>query len=161
MFEFALLVPIVGMIVIFATISWGIWVFNKTKRERTSQMVELQSRMLEKFANSQEFVGFLQSPAGQQYLRSLTELPRKNPKLKIIRAVQTGTVLIILGLCLIGLSFLVGFRHPMQEPPFVIGFLSLFLGGGFVASAAIAYLMSKMWGLFPEEPKQVASKDQS
>lgn len=145
------LAPLIGMIAVFATIAWGIWVFNKTRRERTAHMIELQSRMLEKFANSQDFVGFLQSPSGQQYLRSLTEQPRKNPKLRIIRAVQTGTILIILGVCLIGLSFVAGFSRPMQEPPFIIGFLSLFLGAGFIASAGIAYMLSKTWGLFPED----------
>jgi len=153
--------PMLAMIVTFATIAWGIWVFNKTRRERTTQMMQLQNKMLERFANSQEFVGFLQSSSGQQYLRSLTEAPRKSPKLKIIRSVQTGVVLMILGSCLIGLSFLVGIPNPTEEGPFIIGFLSLFLGAGFVASAAIAYIMSKRWHLFPEESERPASQSPS
>jgi hypothetical protein len=155
------MVPLLGTIVTLATIAWGIWVFNKTRRERTSQMVELQTKMLERFANSQEFVGFLQSSSGQQYLRWLTEVPRKSPKLKIIRSVQTGVVLMILGTCLIGLSFLVGFSRPTEEGPFIIGFLSFFLGAGFVASAAISYIMSKKWHLFSEESERPASQSPS
>ena len=152
-------VPLFATLGTFVLIAWIVWVVNKTRRERVTRTLELQSRMLEKFTSSDEFANFIKTPEGQRYLRDMTAEPRKNPKTRIITSVRTGVVLVVLGVGLIAISFLVGFENPMEEGPFIIGFIGLFLGLGFLASAAVSYSMSKAWGLFPDDSKSVTTPD--
>lgn len=152
-----MIVPLVGTFGSFVLIGWIVWVIARTRRERTVRMVELQSRMLEKFTSSDEFAAFIRTNEGQRYLSGFFAEPRKNPKQRIITTIRTGVVLLVFGAGLIALGFLVGFENPMEEPPFVIGFLAVFLGTGFLASAAVSYTMSKSWGLFPDEQRPVST----
>ena len=151
------IIPMIGMVVFFAFVTWVIWLLNRTGRERRMRMMALQEKMFERFGSSQEFVAFLQTPEGQRFFKSLSQEPVKNPKLRIMKSVRTGVILIILAAGLIAISFLVGFHRPTEEPPFIIGFLSMFLGIGFIGSAAVSYFMSKSWGLLPEDREPVSN----
>lgn len=112
---------------------------------RSEHRLQAHSKMLDRFGNSAEFVAFLRTPEGRRYLDSVSIGPRKTQKAKVIGAVRTGVVIVILSIGLMAVSFLVGFSHPTQEPPFVVGFLALFLGAGFLASAAISFSLAKAW----------------
>lgn len=150
--------PMIAVLGFFVMVGWVVWVLNRGRRERTARLVELQNRMLEKFASSEEFVAFLQTPEGQQYLKSFTAEPRANPKEKILKSVRTGVILIVVSAGLMAIGFIIGLSHPTEDPPFVIGFLAMFLGIGFLASAAVSYYMSKAWGLFPGESNQISKE---
>lgn len=122
-----------------------VFVIARTVVARSEHRLQAHAKMLDRFGSSTEFVSFLQTPEGRGYLHTVSMGPRKTQKAKIIGAVRTGVVISILSVGLMAVSFLVGFSHPMQEPPFVIGFLGLFLGAGFLASAAISWSLAKAW----------------
>jgi|SRR5687768_1395867 len=154
-----MLVPMIATFGFFLLVAWIVWVVNKSRRERVLRTIELQNRMLEKFTSSEEFASFIKTPEGQRYFREMTAEPRKNPRTKIMNSIRTGVVLVVLGTGLIAISFLVGFDRPMEEGPFIIGFIGLFLGLGFLASAGVSYAMSKAWGLFPEDSNTVSRSE--
>lgn len=137
-------------IVLFLVAGFVAWVIVKGNIARAEQRTAAQSAMLDKFSTSAEFTQFLQSPEGGRYMRSLTEAPRKSPREKILAGIRTGVVLAMVSIGVMLTSFLAGFSRPTQEPPFLIGFVGLFLGLGFLVSAWISHSMSKQWGLFED-----------
>lgn len=129
----------------FAMVALVVFFIARANVSRSEHRLQAHAKMLDRFGNSAEFVAFLQTPEGRRYLDSVSVGPRKTQKAKVIGAVRTGVVIVILSIGLMAVSFLVGFTHPTQEPPFVIGFLGLFLGAGFLASAAISFSLAKAW----------------
>ncbi len=129
----------------FAMTALIVFLIARANVSRSEHRLQAHAKMLDRFGSSAEFVAFLQTSEGRRYLESVSIGPRRTQKGKIIGAVRTGVVIVILSIGLMAVSFLVGFTHPTQEPPFVIGFLALFLGAGFLASAAISYSLVKAW----------------
>lgn len=135
----------------FAMTALIVFFIARANVSRSDHRLQAHAKMLDRFGSSAEFVAFLQTPEGRRYLESVSIGPRKTQKAKVIGAVRTGVVIVILSIGLMAVSFLVGFTHPTQEPPFVIGFLALFLGAGFLASAAISYTLVKAWKMDENE----------
>jgi hypothetical protein len=67
-------------------------------------------------------------------------------------AVQIGIVITALGIGLFVLANVVGNREVAWP-----GIMILFLGLGFLASAAASWLMSKKWGLLPGDDARASS----
>ncbi|HSN68115.1 MAG TPA: hypothetical protein VLV48_02655 [Thermoanaerobaculia bacterium] len=122
-----------------------VFIIARANVARSEHRLQAHARMLDRFGSSAEFVSFLQTPEGRGYLQTVSLGPQKTQKAKILGAVRTGVVLTILSIGLMAVSFLIGFTHPTQEPPFVIGFLGIFLGAGFLASAGVSWTMVKAW----------------
>lgn len=135
------LIPIAGI----AMVVLVVFIVARAYTARSEHRLQAHGKMLDRFGSSAEFVSFLRTEEGRKYLDTVSMGPRKTQKAKILGAVRTGVVITILSLGLMSVSFLVGFSHPTHEPGFVIGFLGMFLGAGFLASAAISYSLAKAW----------------
>ncbi|HEY0788366.1 MAG TPA: hypothetical protein VGE86_06955 [Thermoanaerobaculia bacterium] len=135
------LIPIAGITMVILVVL----IVARAYTVRSEHRLQAHAKMLDRFGNSAEFVSFLRTEEGRRYLDTVSMGPRKTQKAKVIGAVRTGVVIVILSVGLMAVSFLVGFTHPTQEPPFVIGFLGIFLGAGFLASAAISFSLAKAW----------------
>ncbi|HEU5161862.1 MAG TPA: hypothetical protein VFV54_01835 [Thermoanaerobaculia bacterium] len=135
------LIPLGSFIMIAAVV----FIVARANVARSEHRLQAHARMLDRFGSSAEFVSFLQTPEGRGYLQTVSLGPQKTQKAKIIGAVRTGVVLTILSIGLMAVSFLIGFTHPTQEPPFVMGFLGMFLGVGFLASAIVSWSLAKAW----------------
>jgi len=112
----------------------------------------LNTKLIDRFASSEELLAYLQSPAG----KSLTEMPAlpqssaprsmSAPLGRIFWSMQAGIVLGALG---IG-AILVSHRfEEIGEVIFAQGAVILAIGIGFVASAAVSFFLSKRLGLVP------------
>jgi hypothetical protein len=110
----------------------------------------LNTKLVDRFASSDELLAYLQSPAG----RALTEMPvlpqasvsrgMTAPLGRIFWSMQAGIVLSALG---IG-AILVSRRFAeIGEVIFAQGAVILAIGIGFVASAAVSFFLSKRLGL--------------
>jgi len=139
-----------GMLVGIATIiavTYVIGIIIGAFKHRASLQTqgEFHNRLLEKFGSASEFTAYLQSEAGQRFFENLTT-ERTTPTTKILGSIQKGAIMLLLGL---GLSIIGGFfNSPLgSEIFFVFGIVGLMLGLGFLISAAIAYRLSKSWGL--------------
>lgn len=112
---------------------------------RSEHRLQAHSRMLDRFGDSAEFVSFLQTAEGRRYLDMVSAGAKRSQKVKMLGSIRTGVILVILSTGLMASSFLMRFHDPVAEPPFIFGFLGMFLGIGFLASAAVSYWIAKAW----------------
>jgi hypothetical protein len=129
----------------FAMLSWIFWViFNTIRRIRTSKMqANVQTALVEKLGSSQELLTYVQSDAGKRLIESLG-VERVQPPGRIIGALQTGVILLPVGL---GLLALRGHIAGTQEGFLLFGTLICMLGIGFVLAAGVSYMLTKSLGL--------------
>jgi hypothetical protein len=138
--------PVIGSIGVIWVLGWIVRVISnnrKTARMATMQ-ADLQSKLLDKFSSTPELLGYLQSDAGENFAVLVPAEARTNPYDKILSSVQTGTVFLMGGFACMFLRSQIseGF-----EGFTVLGALGIALGVGFLLSAAIAFLLSKKWGV--------------
>jgi hypothetical protein len=141
---------------IVITITTGIVFLLKTMAEQLRwqrawrAQAALNTKLVDRFASSEELLAYLQSPAG----RALTELPAlpqastprgmNAPLGRIFWSMQAGIVLAALGAG----AILVSHRFAeIGEVIFAQGAVILAIGIGFVASAVVSFLLSKRLGL--------------
>jgi hypothetical protein len=122
----------------------------------------LNTKLIDRFASSDELLAYLQSPAG----KGLTEMPAlpqssaprtmSAPLGRIFWSMQAGIVLGALGLG----AILVSHRfEEIGEVIFAQGAVILAIGIGFVASAAVSFFLSKRLGLVPSPSAAEYSRD--
>jgi hypothetical protein len=138
------LIPLAGI----SMIAFIAWVIVRGMVSRSQHRLEAHARMLDRFGSSAEFVSFLQTGEGRGYLQTVAMGNLKSQKEKILGSVRTGVILVVLSLGIMLAALLA--RAGTDEPPFVLGILGLFLGAGFLASAAISYRLSKSWSILDE-----------
>jgi hypothetical protein len=112
---------------------------------------EVHNKLLDRFTSNDDLLAYVQTPAGKRFLESAPiplqdEAPTLSaPFSRILWSVQAGVVLTIAGFGLLYVS-----TRFIDEPAqffMVIGVLSVALGGGFIVSAAAAYVLSRKLGL--------------
>ena len=122
-------------------------VFSTFRRLKIARMqTEIHSRLLEKIGSSQEFLTYLDTEPGKRLIASIAlEQRRPDPYSRILRSVQAGVILV-----LVGLAFLLLGRHfvNIAEGFLILGTLGIALGLGFLISAGLSYRLSKAFGLF-------------
>jgi hypothetical protein len=125
---------------------WAVWVIAvNIRRSRTSkQIVELHSRLLDRFAGNQELIAFLEGESGRRYFEAL-ESDLKDPLSRILNGIQLGVVLILLGGSLIAVKS--GQADEVRNALAILGIPGIALGTGFLLSAVISYGLCKSWGL--------------
>jgi len=133
----------------FAMFCFVAWVIYRTKVENraTDVMAGLHNRMIDKFGSSEEFVKFLQTEDGKRYLTSFTERPEANPAQKVVTTAKTGVILTMLSLGFVAAGFFTGYE-PRDNPAIILGFIGLFLGGGFLISAVAGHVLSKALDIY-------------
>lgn len=125
---------------------WFAWVIFATIRRYKIAKVqaEVQAKLLEKVGSGQELLAYAQTDTGMQLLESL-KVERVAPHGRIIGALQTGIIFLMLGVALLILRNQVSAAD--QEGFVILGTLSSSLGVGFALSAAASYYLSKSFGL--------------
>lgn len=125
---------------------WFAWVvFTTIRRYKIAKVqAEVQAKLLEKVGSGQELLAYAQTDTGMQLLESL-KVERVAPHGRIIGALQTGIIFLMLGVALLILRYEVSVAD--QEGFVVLGTLSSSLGVGFALSAAASYYLSKSFGL--------------
>jgi hypothetical protein len=144
------LAPMIGSVSILIVLGWVVKLTLAHRRQikLTQLQFELQTKLLDKFTTSQELSDYLKGDVGQRFLESAT-VERSSPYARILGSIQASLVLLTGGAALL---FLQG-RIPDAEEAFVfLGTLGVALGVGFGLSAAIAYFLSKAWGVINGGP---------
>ena len=136
---------------LFVTIGFIIWVLVNgwQRRLRLKLMTEFHNKLLDRIGSVKDFNDFLQTDGGTTFMDSLTvERSSARPQESILRAVQIGIVLSMLGLGLLALNWYFTFRYAGDtEVLTVIGVIALSLGLGFLISAAVSYRLARMLGV--------------
>jgi len=131
---------------IFVVSAWGFkTMLNFFHNRRLVKLhYSLQDKVLDKLGTSPEAIEYLHSDAGEKMFALATK-ERSNPFARILSALQAGAVIGLLGAGLILIPNLVSIEG--SEGFIVVGVIALFLGLGFLASSAAAFVFSKKWGL--------------
>jgi hypothetical protein len=132
---------------IACVLGWSVWVIaTNIRRSRWGkQVAELHSKLLDRFASSQELIAFLEGDAGRNYFESLA-FDLKDSLSRILNGVQLGIALAALGVSLLVVRS--GQDDPVtRKALLLIGTPATALGIGFLISAAISHRLSKVWGL--------------
>jgi hypothetical protein len=146
-----------GVLLIVMTITTGIVFLVKTvvEHRRWQRAIkaqsDLNSKLLDRFASSEDLLAYLQSPQGKM-LTEAPVLPQAAPRAmgaplsRIFWSMQSGIVLGALGAGLIVVSSTAG------EPEVAtflngVGIVVLMIGIGFAVSALVSYFLSQRLGL--------------
>jgi hypothetical protein len=153
------LIIFTGFLVVTATLLWLIKTLIDYRRwSRLSKVqADVHNKVLDRFANNEELLAYVQTPAGRRFLESAPiALDPVGPAIaapvrRILWAVEAGFVILAGG---IGLQFVSG-RVPAEISPmvFALGVLGVALGIGFVAAAGVSFFISRRLGLLqPSTP---------
>ena len=123
----------------FAFWALVIWVVATRLQERARMRMEVQMRLVDRFASPAELQQFLESEGGRKLLGSLS--PRQSTLPRILLAVQAGVVLTALGS-----GFIIGGDRDLEPA----GGALVALGLGLLASALVSWVLARMWGLLPD-----------
>jgi len=138
----------IPIITVFSSISWVAWLlFSSIRRYKVAQLqAEMQGRLLQRFDSPDALLGYAQSDAGRQFIKSL-DIERSSPYTQILKGVQVGIVFIFFGAGLLRLhAWNIG-----DEGALVFGTLALALGLGFGVAAAVSYFLSRSFGLLSKQ----------
>ncbi|MGA9980521.1 MAG: hypothetical protein WBQ08_18015 [Candidatus Sulfotelmatobacter sp.] len=127
--------------------AWFAWlVFSTIRRYKIAKLQsEVQTKLLDKVASGQELLAYAQTEVGRELLESLKVEQRVSPYARIIVAMQTGIIALLVGCAFLVLRSRV--PENAQEGFLVFGTIFAFLGLGFGLSAAASYYLSKSFGL--------------
>jgi hypothetical protein len=132
---------------IFSTIGFVVWVLVNgwQRRQQIRVMTDFNSRLLERMGSVKDFSEFLQTDGGAKFMERVTAggVP-PDVRMTILRSLQTGLVLLALGVGLIILAWVLRSDFPYGETHVfsVTGTIALSLGVGFVLSAAAAHRLA-------------------
>ena len=136
------LIPIISTLGFFAVVGLMGWLVYRRSQSRLQARTEFHRQLLDKFTSGGEFAAFLNSSGGQRLLEGLWS-QRVNAKERIIRSMQGGVVLTVVGLGALAVSIR---NHHMVVP----GVLVLTVGAGLLISTAISFRLSKQFGLLQD-----------
>lgn len=144
-----------AFIIILVVITFVTWLVHTVVEHRRWNKVsktqfDVHTKLLDRFTTNEELLAYIQTPVGRRFLESgpapLAGEPRPvgAPFSRILWSVQAGVVLAVAGLGLV-----VSSKYADEFSLFfvVCGIFVLALGGGFAASGAVAYGLSRRLGL--------------
>lgn len=126
----------------FAMIATIVWLGVHARNRKATLQAEVQTRLIDKFSNAPEFVDFLNSDTGKQFLTGIDKMPQLMARDRIVGGVSRGLILILLGAAFLAIWIAdsnVGFMYP--------GFILLGLGLGFFISTLVSLKLSQKFGL--------------
>ena len=119
------------------------------RKERARTFTEFYGRLLDRMQSPKEFGDFLQTTGGQRFLETL-QIERGHPVDRVLRAVQTGLVLLMLGLGFIAAGTQAGWDDRASLR--VTGIIFMMTGVGFLLSATASFSITKSLGMLKRPP---------
>jgi hypothetical protein len=127
-------IPIVSIVGSFVMVVTIVWLGTKAKQRRSELRAEVQMKLIDKFGNSAEFVKFLESPSGQQFL----EQPRRQTRERALGGLTGALICTFIGLAFLGCGLI---YH--DEGFFVPAFILIGIGLALFISFTISWRMNK------------------
>ena len=118
-----------------------------TRRQELRSTTEFQSRLLERMGSVGEFSQFLNTQGGQKFLGSVSSEPGGAAHQRVLRAFQSGIVMLCLG---IGIFLYLSFVHVGMDTFESVGFVgtvSAAVGAGLLTSGYVSLKLSRRMGL--------------
>lgn len=140
--------------IMFATVSFIVWVIvdGFRRRQQAKVFTEFHSKLLDRIGTAKEFGEFFSSDAGQQFLNTLSSSESGAPQTRILRSLQTGLVLVTLGIAVFILVTARSFSTEAVDAFVVIATAATAVGTALLISTALSYVLSKRMGLIERTP---------
>jgi hypothetical protein len=117
------------------------------RRQQTKVYTEFHSKLLDRIGSAKEFGDFFGSEAGDRFLSALSSSDAAAPQLRILRSLQTGLVLLALGIGLFIVTDQRNFEIDAMDGLMVTATAATAIGAALVVSTAMSYVLSKRMGL--------------
>jgi hypothetical protein len=117
------------------------------RRSQAKMVAEFHTRLLDRIGSAKEFGDFFASDAGKRFMDSLSASESGSPQARILRSVQTGLVMLALGVGLFILTDQRTFSLEAMDGLVVTATVTAAVGAGLIASTLITYLLSWQMGL--------------
>jgi hypothetical protein len=154
---FTELFVLTGILTFMALIGWSIKKLVDHRRwlRMSKTQTEAHAKVFDRMSSNEDLLAYVQSPAGQKFLESapiaVDERSLGAPIGRILFAAQAGTIITFVGVALSFASSRLSNAVPdfYQAAPFFFtaSVLMVALGVGFIASAGVAYFLSRRLGL--------------
>ncbi len=102
--QYEVWIPIVAIGGSFLMVVAIVWLGTRARQCRAELRADVQMKLIEKFGSSAEFVKFLESPAGQQFL----EQPKRQTRERALGGLTGALVCTFIGLAFLGCAFIFG-----------------------------------------------------
>ena len=136
-------IPIIAIGGSFGMVVAIVWLGTRAKQRRAELRADVQMKLIEKFGSSAEFVKFLESPAGQQFL----EQPKRQTRERALGGLTGALICTFIGLAFLGCAFIYG------DPGFYVpAFILTGIGIALFISSAISWRMMKQMNGTKESP---------
>ncbi|MFB0565490.1 MAG: hypothetical protein ACETWK_07405 [Candidatus Aminicenantaceae bacterium] len=142
--DLALILVIPAMFVFWGWVVWVILEWRKMKHKK-----DIQNKIVDKFSNVQELNGFLQTEAGENFLKFL-RINGSGIRDKLLSSITRGIILAILGIALLIISLIYADEMKVLM---IIGIVIIALGVGFLVSNFISFQLGKKWGIIEGQSK--------
>jgi hypothetical protein len=126
------------------------------RRQQVKALTEFHAKLLDRLGSAKEFAEFFTSEAGTRFMELMSSREGGAPQLRILRSLQTGLVLLALG---VGFFIMLDQREFSLEAAdglMVMATAATAVGAALVVSTGISYGLSRRMGLI-ERPR--AQKD--
>ena len=117
------------------------------RRSQARMVTEFHTRLLDRIGSAREFGEFFASDAGKRFMDSLSATETVSPQLRILRSVQTGLVMLALGIGLFLLTNERQFSLEAADGLTVTATVTTAIGAGLIASTLMTYMLSRQMGL--------------
>jgi hypothetical protein len=154
----ALSIAFVFSLIAYA-LAWLVRTIIEQKRwNRLSRtQAEVHTKILDRFASSEEVLAYIKTPAGTKFLESAPIPVRTEPVRgsmapfgRVLWSIQAGVVITVTGL---GMVILSGrFEQEAAREFFALGAVAFSIGVGFIASAVVSLYLTRRLGLWQQPP---------
>jgi len=141
------LIPIVCSLGFFAMVVLIVWASTTAKNRRAALQADVQTRLIDKFSNAPEFVDFLNSDTGKQFLTGIDKMPQLMARDRIVGGVSRGVIMMLLGMAFLAIWIADDWNRGFMYP----GFILAGLGIGFFISTLVSLKMSQRFGLIGDD----------
>jgi hypothetical protein len=139
----------VVMVTALLTIGWVVYVIVDGFRRRQQLRVytEFHGKLIDRLGSAREFAEFFTSDAGDRFLNSLSRTEGGAPSVRILRSLQSGLVLLALGLGLFLLVTVRSFSIEAVDAFAVFATAATAIGSALLISSALSFVLSRRLGL--------------
>jgi len=118
---------------------------------------EVHNKILDRFGSTEELLAYMKTPAGARFLESApiplhAESGPRAPMPRVLWSIQIGLIAAAAGL---GMLLVSGrFDHDTARGFFAMGTIALCVGGGFILSAIVSMVLSRLLGARPLDAEE-------
>lgn len=131
-----------------------------TRRQQLRSTTEFQAKLLDRMGTIGEFGQFLNTEGGRRFLGALSTEPMGGlPQQRVIRAFQSGIVMVCLGLGIFLYLSDVRLESETYESIGFVGTVSAAVGIGLLISGWVSLKLSRRMGLINGKPQAPVTED--